>query len=89
MGKQGNASKYFCATVEILGNCSLALPGKYQNVKYGRATLLELIRCIHIHLVCLYENDVCISQVVVCLLQCKRRIQTPTFPATQNPSLPA
>ena len=89
MGEQGNASKYFCTTVENLGNCSLALPGKYQNVKYGRASLLELIRCIHIHLVCLYENDVCISQVVVCLLQCKRRIQTPTLPATQNPSLPA
>ena len=36
--KQGKASKYFCATVDILQNSTL--PGKYQNVKKGRATLL-------------------------------------------------
>ena len=32
-GKQGNASKYFCATGEILRNCSPPPPGKYSKEK--------------------------------------------------------
>ena len=43
LGKEGNASKYFCTTAEMSYGV-VTLSAKYQNIKQGRATLLQLVK---------------------------------------------